>query len=84
MPQFRNESGVVEAMQFTEKSKNRVFRFVRCNCYADFIAGAPALRIETLEGEMTANLGDWVVKGVKGEFYPIKADIFEATFELVS
>ena len=42
------------------------------------------MRIETLEGEMTANLGDWVVKGVKGEFYPIKADIFEATFELVS
>lgn len=39
------------------------------------------LFIPTLEGEMRANPGDWIIKGVKGEFYPCKPDIFEATYE---
>ena len=42
---------------------------------------APVLKIQTLEGEMTAQVGDWIIKGVKGEFYPCKPDIFEATYE---
>lgn len=37
--------------------------------------------IETLEGEMRAECGDWIIKGVKGEFYPCKPDIFEATYD---
>lgn len=37
--------------------------------------------IKTLEGEMTATDGDYIIKGIKGEFYPCKADIFEATYE---
>jgi hypothetical protein len=37
--------------------------------------------IATLEGDMTASPGDWIIKGVKGEFYPCKPDIFEATYE---
>lgn len=40
------------------------------------------LRIKTLEGTMKVNRGDWIIKGVKGEFYPCKPDIFEATYEL--
>jgi hypothetical protein len=43
--------------------------------------GAPFIEIETLEGVMRANVGDWIIKGVKGEFYPVKPDIFEATYE---
>jgi len=39
--------------------------------------------ISTLEGEMTASIGDYVIKGVQGEFYPCKPDIFEATYEEV-
>lgn len=42
-----------------------------------------ALKIKTLEGIMTANQGDWIIKGVKGEIYPCKPDIFEATYEPV-
>lgn len=38
--------------------------------------------IITLEGTMTANKGDYIIKGVKGEFYPCKPDIFDATYEL--
>lgn len=41
------------------------------------------LRIETLEGQLTAKAGDWIIKGVKGEFYPCQADIFAATYEEV-
>lgn len=39
--------------------------------------------VETLEGTMTANLGDYIVKGVNGEFYPVKPDIFEKTYEVI-
>lgn len=39
--------------------------------------------IETLEGTMTANVGDWIVKGVSGELYPVKPDIFEKTYERI-
>ena len=41
------------------------------------------LSIPTLEGTMLAQEGDWIVKGVKGEFYPVKPDIFEATYDKV-
>jgi len=39
--------------------------------------------IDTLEGRMTANIGDWIIKGIKGEFYPCKPDIFNLTYEPV-
>ena len=40
-----------------------------------------AIRIDTLEGTMSALEGDWIIRGVQGEFYPCKPDIFEATYE---
>ena len=43
----------------------------------------PYCMIETLEGRMKAENGDWIIKGVKGEFYPCKPDIFAATYEPV-
>lgn len=42
---------------------------------------APILTIKTLEGVMSANVGDYVIRGVKGEFYPCKSDIFLQTYE---
>ena len=39
------------------------------------------LVIKTLEGDMIASAGDWIIKGIKGEFYPCKPDIFEATYD---
>lgn len=44
---------------------------------------APVLKIPTLEGTMTAQAGDFIIKGVHGEFYPCKPDIFEETYEPV-
>lgn len=43
----------------------------------------PVLLIETLEGVMKASVGDYIIKGVNGEPYPCKPDIFERTYELV-
>jgi hypothetical protein len=43
-----------------------------------------ALQVKTLEGVMTANVGDKIIRGVKGEIYPCKPDIFEATYEAVA
>ena len=37
--------------------------------------------IKTLEGDMLVSAGDWIIEGIKGEFYPCKPDIFEATYE---
>jgi len=45
------------------------------------IGGRVVLGICTLEGIMEANVGDWIIQGVKGEIYPCKPDIFEATYE---
>ena len=42
------------------------------------------MSVITLEGTMSASLGDWIIRGVKGEIYPCKPDIFEATYEPVS
>lgn len=81
---FRKRPVVVEAERFTEQTKDQVYNFVRCNCCAktdEF--GNPLLEIQTLEGDMVANIGDWVIKGVNGEFYPCKNEIFEKTYEKI-
>ena len=44
----------------------------------------PYIKIETLEGTMKASVGDYIIKGVNGEFYPCKPDIFEKTYEEVA
>ena len=68
---FRKKPVFIEAMQFTDADKDRVFNFVTCNRYPyrDEL-GNPTLEIQTLEGDMTASIGDWIIKGVAGEFYP--------------
>lgn len=84
---FRKKPVVIEAMHFTTDNDdgtciNSITSWIACN-------GSPArndktnIYIMTLEGEMCASCGDWIIKGVKGEFYPCKADIFEATYEEV-
>ena len=47
--------------------------------YVDLVA-RDGLKIYTLEGKMLANIGDWIIRGIKGEYYPCKPDIFEATY----
>ena len=84
MAKFMKKPVVIEAEQFTEENKDRAFHFITCNVYARFDQeNNPTLVIQALEGNITASLGDWIIKGVKGEFYPCKPDIFEETYEQV-
>jgi len=78
---FRKKPVVIDAEQLTLENKDRAFNFITCNAYPEGTAENPKIKIETLEGEMTAELGDWIIKGVAGEFYPCKPDIFEKTYE---
>lgn len=74
----------IEYEQFTDENKERAFNFVRCNCSPGRDSeGNPILKIQTLEGVMTANLGDYIIKGVTGEFYPCKPDVFLKTYDLI-
>lgn len=87
---FRKRPVVIEAMQFfgTMVSSNDIFAWMdehEDSPPASYTGtGDPSdgfLLIDTLEGEMRANAGDWIIRGVKGEFYPCKPDIFSATYE---
>ena len=49
----------------------------------DGTSAEPKIKIETLEGPIYASIGDMIIKGIHGEFYPCKPDIFEATYEAV-
>ena len=48
------------------------------------LSAKPTLVINTLEGNMSANLNDWIIQGIQGELYPCKPDIFDATYEAVT
>lgn len=79
MKLFRKKAIVIQAIQFTGENLDEVFAFIgeARNAYA--IQGG--IVIETLEGNHKASINDWIIKGVKGEFYPCKPDIFAATYE---
>lgn len=80
---FRKRPVVIAAVQFTGDNHCDLIDFVGAPVVGNEI-GAPTLLITTLEGAMSASPGDWIIRGVKGEFYPCKPDIFESTYEPVA
>ncbi len=84
--QYRKKPVIIEAMQLIPGTDNwkDVCDWMRRSGVGSFgHAGDGVVFINTLEGRMEASPGDWIIKGVAGEFYPCKPDIFEATYELV-
>ncbi len=79
---YRKKPIVIEAIQWTGKNIDEVLRFMP-KVDIGQKHQEEELTIITLEGNMTTSKGDWIIKGVKGEFYPCKPDIFEATYEKV-
>ena len=84
---YRKKPVIIEAIQFEDNSDRiiEIHEFmggdtIRVN-YED--KDNPYLKIETLEGIMKASVGDYLLKGVNGEVYPCKPDIFEKTYERV-
>jgi hypothetical protein len=90
---FTKKPVTIEAMQWTGKNHREMFDFLTWNefdkqymtgsgeyFYIDHSKVNGGLVIKTLEGEHIATIGDYIIKGVKGEFYPCKPDIFEMTY----
>jgi hypothetical protein len=83
---FRKKPVVIEAAQVNSLDHDGVLDIVRwCGGRAVGEEDHPTamIAIDTLEGTMFADPGDWVIRGVQGEFYPCKPDIFDATYEPV-
>lgn len=79
---YRKKPVVIEAIQYhvAETNKAEIMVFIGAKEYEeDFLE--PGITIKTLEGDMKVSPGDFVIKGIKGEFYPCKPDIFEQTYE---
>jgi len=85
MSKFRKKPVIIDAVQFkTEDILNHMelAEFLRLSERRHWRDGNDLI-ISTLEGEMRAGPGDWIIKGVAGEFYPCKNDIFKMTYEPV-
>ena len=91
MPKFRKKPVVIDAVKASE-----VIKFAKeSNCNAQepwiwknidnniLIIGSESVLIKTLEGIMTVEEDDYIIRGVKGEIYPCKPDIFEQTYDIV-
>lgn len=84
---YRKKPVVIEALQFLD-TEERITELSEFIDNQEVVVNyekpdSPVLKIETLEGVMTASEGDYIIKGVNGEFYPCKPDIFEKTYEAV-
>lgn len=76
---YRKRPVVIEAFQWRARTPTGLPEWALAACTQD----ADGVYIETLEGKMKASDGDFIIKGVKGEIYPCKPDIFAATYDAV-
>ena len=77
---FRKKPFTIEAIQWNGKNLSEIDNFVG----GSIANKSTILIIHTLEGDMEASIGDYIIKGVNGEFYPCKPDIFVKTYEEVT
>lgn len=83
---YRKKPVIVEAIQFKDdvETIQKISKFLGKDICVDYSEPfKPVIKIDTLEGVMIANEGDYIIKGIKGEFYPCKPDIFEETYEVL-
>ena len=79
MGKFRKKPVVIEAVQFDVHEPNLPYGV----CVKADAPGIAYAHIHTLEGPLGVSHADWIITGIKGEKYPCKTDIFEATYEAV-
>ena len=83
--QYSKKPVAIEAIQLTDDNHSEIIQWLssyNVESYTLESIDFPRLYIKTLEGVMKANVGDYIIKGVKNEFYPCKPEIFEMTYEL--
>jgi hypothetical protein len=81
---YRKRPVVIEALQYDPNRTVDAIAFCGCGKHAEWSMHNLNLVIHTLEGDMVCSPGDFIIKGVKGEFYPCKPDIFALTYEETS
>lgn len=91
MEKYVKKPVVIEAVQLlnTDESISECINFIWSNRIKDeqlrgcidAIKRKDGMNIETLEGDMKASFGDFIIRGINGEYYPCKPDIFEKTYE---
>ena len=88
MPMFRKKPVVIEAVQFVQPTPLEAWpegwplpEIQSPSATSPLRLVAGEVFVETLEGRMHISPGDWIIRGVQGEFYPCKPDIFEQTYE---
>jgi hypothetical protein len=79
---FRKKPVVIEAIQYFGHNFNLIRQFVGNSTPLHRLGGS-VFGIQTPEGVMRVHVKDWIIKGVKGEFYPCKPAIFKMTYEVV-
>lgn len=84
---YKKKPVVIDAMQFDGDNHEAIYAWVDSLDHEDngpaFDTSRGCLLIQTLEGTMRASPGDWIIRGVSGEYYPCKPDIFTMTYEEV-
>ncbi len=80
---FRKKPVVIEALQWNGRNAEEISAFITGGVGHGFRTKENEVFIETPEGQMTGSKYDWIIKGVQGEFYPCKPNIFAATYEPV-
>ena len=80
---YRKKPIIVEAVQWTGDNYDEIFHFTQGKCYLAYCCDDEELYIETLEGDMRAKEGCFIIKGKTGEFYPCREEIFLETYEPV-
>lgn len=80
MPKYTKKPVEIEAEQWTGENVKEILNFCT-TCFSYERGGEAVLAIATLEGTMTASKGDMIIKGVQGEFYACKKDIFDMTYD---
>lgn len=83
VPKFKKKPVEIEARRFNEDGPGDAYQLIEWIGDSASIAPGKGITIMTLEGAMLAEVGDWIIKGVEGEFYPVKDSIFKATYEQV-
>ncbi|MCT6922791.1 hypothetical protein [Metasolibacillus sp.] len=80
---FRKKHIEIEAIQWNGENNEEIMQFLGMGDAGDYFLTKKYIGIHTLEGIMKASVGDYIIKGIQGEFSPCKPDIFEQNYEKI-
>lgn len=80
---YKTKPCEIEAIKWTGDNFEEISKFTNCKAYMELMYSSmkEELIIKTLEGDMMSTVGDYIIKGLRGEFYPCKPDVFHKKYE---